>query len=131
MIFEGTVSDLLANGLAVRFRARGHSMHPTIRCGETMHVEPVALCELAPGDVVLARQPRGLTAHRIVRIEGDRIITRGDNCSDDDPDVAGGDVLGRVRLVGGRRWVRRALTNFSRRGRRLYATARVLWQMVF
>ena len=119
MTFENTLRDLLARGLAVRFRVRGDSMHPTIRCGQALHVVPIRATELVRGDVVLAHHPRGLTAHRIVRIDGARIVTRGDNCSLDDPAFATGDVLGRV-----------VLTNFSRWRQRLTAAAAVLWQLV-
>jgi phage repressor protein C with HTH and peptisase S24 domain len=128
--FEDTVVDLLGRGIGVRFRATGDSMHPTIRCGEHLHVEPVDAAALSRGDVVLARLARGFTAHRIVRIDGARIITRGDNCSEDDPEFKASDVLGRIRIARARRWVRRALTNFSRRPRRLIAAAGVLWQSV-
>ena len=130
MNFENTVIDLLGRGIDVRFRATGDSMHPTIRCGEPMRVEPVGASELSRGDVVLARHTRGLTAHRIVRIDGARITTRGDNCSDDDPDFGVAEILGRVKLARARRWVRRTLTNFSRRPRRLFTAAGVLWQSV-
>ena len=130
MTFENTLRDLLERGLAVRFRARGDSMHPTIRCGELLHVVPIDAADVARGDVVLARHPRGLTAHRIVRVDGARIVTRGDNCSDDDPAFAAGDIFGRVELARTRGWVRRALTNFSRRRRRVAAAAAVLWQLV-
>ena len=130
MTFENTLRDLLRRGINVRFRANGHSMYPTISCGDQVHVEPVNADDVSRGDVVLARHARGLTAHRIVRINGTKIITRGDNCSDDDPEFADGDVLGRVRLGRARGWVRRALTNFSRRPRRLFAAAGVLWQSV-
>ena len=119
MNFENTLRELLSRGLAARFQARGHSMHPTIRCGERLQVAPVNPAELVRGDVVLARQQRGLTAHRIVRIDGQRIITRGDNCAHDDPAFTAGDVLGRI-----------VLTNFSRWRSRLATAAAVLWQLV-
>jgi len=128
--FENTIADLLGRGIDVRFRARGDSMHPTIRCGEQLHVQPVVPGALSRGEVILARHARGLTAHRVVRIDGARIITRGDNCSDDDPQIVAGDILGRVKLVKARGWVRRALTDSSRWRRRLTAAAAVLWQLV-
>lgn len=145
MNFENTVADLLARGVAVRFRASGDSMHPTIRCGEHLHVVPVEAADVAVGDVVLARHQRGLTAHRVVRIAGRRITTRGDNCSHDDPAFTLEDLVGRVdaaerdgstRTVHSRKfrqargWVRRALTHFSRRRQRLAAAALVIWQSV-
>lgn len=146
MNFENTVTDLLARGVAVRFRARGDSMHPTIRCGEHLRVVPAEAAAITLGDVVLARHQRGLTAHRVVRIDGSRITTRGDNCSDDDPAFTAEDLVGRVataerdgrvRAVHSRTfrqargWVRRALTHFSRRRQRLAAAALVVWQSVF
>jgi hypothetical protein len=131
--FENTVTDLLARGVPVRFRARGDSMHPTIRCGEHLRVVPVEAAEVAVGDVVLARHKRGLTAHRVVWIDGARIITRGDNCSHDDPAFTSEDLVGRVHLrkfSQTRGWVRRVLTHFSRRQQRLAAAVLVVWQSV-
>ena len=84
-MFDATVEDLLARGIAVRFRASGHSMHPAICSGEHVQVEPVELATVSRGDIVLARLARGLTAHRVIRVENGRITTRGDNCSVDDP----------------------------------------------
>lgn len=145
MNFENTVTDLLARGVPVRFRARGDSMHPTIRCGEHLRVVPVEAAAIAVGDVVLARHQRGLTAHRVVRISGRRITTRGDNCSQDDPAFTVADLVGRVdaaerdgssRTVHSRKfrqargWVRRVLTHFSRRQQRLAAAVLVIWQSV-
>jgi hypothetical protein len=120
MTFERTIADLLGRGIGVRFRAAGGSMHPTIRCGQHLEVMPVDAAALACGDVVLTRQRRGLTAHRIVRIHQNRITTRGDSCSENDPELCAADILGRVvgipsrSRARARHWVRRALTVFSR-----------------
>ena len=108
MNFENTVTDFLERGLSVRFRARGDSMYPTIRCGEPVEVDPVDAAEVSRGDVVLARQARGLTAHRVVRIEREqarvvRIVTRGDNCDRDDRPFSPDQLLGRVRRTRARR----------------------------
>jgi signal peptidase I len=103
MNFDNTVSDLLlAHGVGVRFRARGDSMYPSIRCGEHVEVEPVDAGDLRRGDVVLARQERGLTAHRVIRIERENgrvvsITTRGDNCDTDDGPFTPAELLGRIR----------------------------------
>ncbi len=141
MRFEATVEELLAQGIAARFRASGDSMDPAIRSGEHLHVEPVELAALRRGDIVLARQPRGLTAHRIVRIEDGWITTRGDNCSDDDPIFTAEQLVGRIaaaerdgrmqsiqsrKVAQARGWVRRVLTHFSRRRQRLFAASGVI-----
>ena len=91
------IIDLLQRGHAVEFRVRGDSMHPTIREDDVVHVEPVS--QVAAGDVVLVHAPRGLTAHRVVSIDGGAVITRGDNAPEDDDPVPVSRVLGRVEWV--------------------------------
>jgi phage repressor protein C with HTH and peptisase S24 domain len=88
------IADLLSRGHSVRFRARGDSMHPIIRSDDQLLVEPVTT--IARGDVVLALADRGLTAHRVIEIRGDAVVTRGDNAPDDDGAIARGRILGRV-----------------------------------
>src|SRR5215212_9014498 len=97
--FEPTLRAVLAAGHGARFRVEGDSMHPVIRHGDYVHVVPFTASELRRGDVILASTGRGLTAHRIVRIEGRRIITRGDNSLRSDPAVDMAQVLGRVAEV--------------------------------
>ena len=97
--FQPTLRALLAAGHGARFRVEGDSMHPVILGGEYVHVVPCAVSELRRGNVILASTGRGLTAHRIVRIEGQRIITRGDNSLRADPPVEAAKVLGRVSQV--------------------------------
>ena len=114
------IADLLAHGQRVRFPARGDSMHPLIREGDTLHVDPVGGTAVRPGEVVLARAARGLTAHRVVACDAASVVTRGDNAPGDDEPLAPHLVIGRVVLVerAGRAWpVRRlsgAMLQFAR-----------------
>ena len=62
-------AELLSLGLGVRFRAPGTSMHPTIRHGEVITVEPIEPNTLKRGDIILYRFKSGFIAHRIVNIE--------------------------------------------------------------
>jgi signal peptidase I len=98
--FEPTLREVLAAGYTARFRASGQSMYPAIRSGDYLEIAPCDVSKLRLGDVILAMTPRGLTAHRIVRIrnaEGRiRITMRGDNALRSDRPVAPEDVLGRV-----------------------------------
>ncbi|HVR40737.1 MAG TPA: S24/S26 family peptidase [Thermoanaerobaculia bacterium] len=96
------IADLLAAGHAVRFRAEGDSMWPLIHSGDFLLVEPVNVRDLVRGDVVLALQDRGLTAHRVVHIARDaknvmQITTRGDNAPKSDDSFEETRVLGLVR----------------------------------
>ncbi|HEV2722848.1 MAG TPA: S24/S26 family peptidase, partial [Thermoanaerobaculia bacterium] len=117
------IAELLARGHRARFTAVGDSMHPFIRSGQRLVVEPVDSRALRRGDVVLARLERGLTVHRVVRIEtrgGEvaGIVTRGDNCPLDDSPFSPAQLVGRINplpwwnlvtiIALARRWVRRA-----------------------
>src|ERR1051325_8211071 len=97
-------SELLREGLSVRFRVGGRSMYPTIRNGELITVEPCAASEIRCGDIVFYRLRDGVLAHRVIRIESEasgawRFTTRGDSYRSSDAPVKAGDILGRVIAV--------------------------------
>jgi signal peptidase len=99
--FGDLSGELLSRGLGVRFRAPGTSMHPTIRHGDLITVEPVAPCNLQKGDIILYRLQNGFIAHRIVNIEeqngcGLTFILRGDGSTACDAPVKSEQVLGKV-----------------------------------
>jgi len=105
------IADLLSRGHTVRFRAGGDSMHPIIRSNDYLLVEPAAHLRIRRGDVVLTAAHRGLTAHRVIGVKGETLITRGDNARENDPPIALTRVLGRVthaERAGRTRRVRRA-----------------------
>jgi hypothetical protein len=108
-IFMEASHELLRLGYGVRFRAGGQSMHPTIKDGEVITVEPALPDKIKRGDIVLYRFRQGVIAHRVVRIEkraGDdrRFILRGDSSAMCDAPVEAEKILGRVVSVerGGR-----------------------------
>jgi hypothetical protein len=67
-LFPRAAEGLLRNGQPIRFKAAGNSMHPTIRQGDTLIVEPCNPTLLAVGDIVLFKDAGRLFAHRIIRI---------------------------------------------------------------
>lgn len=91
-----TISDLLGRGISVRFQVTGDSMYPVIHSGDFVLVEPVDPARVRRGDVVLSLTKRGLTAHRIVAIDGTTFTTRGDNCLVLDAPFTAAQLLGRV-----------------------------------
>ena len=102
--FAELSTDLLRLGHSVRFRATGESMHPTIRAGEAITVEPVALSDLHIADVVLYRTEASVLAHRVIgrqKAAGAQgaFLVRGDACGDCDEPVAEDQVLGKVVAV--------------------------------
>ena len=95
-LFEGLSREVLRQGNAIRFQARGASMSPAIRDGEVVHVKPALPADLRKGDVVLVKGEAGFRLHRLVVADADRnvFITRGDCGQQDDPAVVGEQILG-------------------------------------
>jgi uncharacterized repeat protein (TIGR01451 family) len=98
-LFEEVVRELLGNGFAVRFQARGASMSPAIRDGETVEITPVIMSKLRKDDIVLAKTNYGFRLHRIVRADPtqDIFITRGDCGQQNDPVLTAAQILGLAR----------------------------------
>jgi signal peptidase I len=99
-IFGTLIEDGLASGSAVRFRAEGISMYPTIRDGEMITVVAISADEVNRGDILLCRHGRRLLAHRVValtRSAGRGIFElRGDAKASSDSIVGAGEVVGKV-----------------------------------
>jgi signal peptidase I len=100
-------------------------MHPTIRHGDVITVEPVEPANLKRGDIILYRLKNDFIAHRLVNIEerngcGLTFILRGDASTTCDAPVKPAQVLGKiVRLERGHR----RIDPYSRRAR--------LWSMFY
>ena len=87
------VAALLSEGIDVRLRLSGWSMQPLVPSGSRVLFSSRALPEV--GDVVLVRHPDdSLVAHRLVRIAGDFLVTKGDAC------VAADGPVSKERVVG-------------------------------
>jgi uncharacterized repeat protein (TIGR01451 family) len=133
-LFEQLSRGLLASGHQIRFQARGRSMLPLIRDGETLRVEGVAAKRLRVGDIVVAKTARGLRAHRLIfkDLVRDCFLTRGDAGQESDPPIRAQQILGRVVLS--RRACLRARIHFftqsvrrQMRWRRLLAVLAILF----
>lgn len=102
--FAHVASDLLRQGLGVRFCATGRSMQPTIWEGEPITVEPVSCESVRRGDIILCQIETALIAHRVERVvlrngRPLEFILRGDAALQCDQPVAPDQVLGRVVRV--------------------------------
>ncbi len=78
-------------------------MLPLIRDGESLRVEGVAAKRLRVGDIVVAKTPHGLRAHRLIfaDLARDCFLTRGDAGRESDPPIRAQQILGRVVLSTG------------------------------
>jgi len=95
-LFEEVIRPLFAQGLSVRFQARGASMSPAIRDGEIVEVIPAVVAGLHKDDIVLAKTNNGFRLHRIVLADHakNRFLTRGDCGQENDPVLTGAQILG-------------------------------------
>lgn len=72
------VERMLAHGTTVTLRVKGNSMQPFI-VGSRDSVVLIPATHLRKGDIVLARlADRRYVLHRILRLQGDNVILRGD-----------------------------------------------------
>jgi hypothetical protein len=93
--------SVLSKGAAFRFRARGFSMSPFIKDGDTVTAAPFQGGVPAIGDVVVFLLPdkEKLVIHRVVGKSGDSYRIRGDNVAESEDLVPEGNVLGQVNGV--------------------------------
>lgn len=88
----------------VRLKVTGNSMLPALWPGDEIMVRRQNTAELFVGQVVLCYRNQAFTAHRLITICGDLVVTRGDSLSYEDPPFRDDEVLGAVVSVvrGGR-----------------------------
>ncbi len=95
------VALILLNYIALAV-VEGRSMEPTLQPGDLIViVKRISPKDIAVGDVVVYRRGGTLIIHRVIRIEGDALITKGDNNWLPDPPVKFQAVLGKVLELGG------------------------------
>ena len=97
---EAACCDLVARavrgaGLA-SLKVTGFSMLPAIWPGDVLTVQSLSPDLLQPGQILLYRRHGKLTAHRILRVAGDHLVTRGDCVPSLDPPVGWDEVVGQV-----------------------------------
>lgn len=95
-MFERLCDELLAQGLSLRFQARGRSMLPTIGDGDILYVRRSQGDKIGIGDVVLFSDTEGMKAHRVVARRADVFITRGDAGVESDSEITQGQIIGKV-----------------------------------
>lgn len=92
------IRDAVGGGGEVWARGSGQSMFPTIRHDDLVLLSPLRR-SIRRGDIVLVPLGRGLMLHRVVRMEGPRVITRGDARAADDIPILASDVVARAVAV--------------------------------
>ncbi len=123
--FGCLAESVLQAGVSLQFQARGSSMTPAIRDGDTLLITPIRAHDLWVGQIVLCQTENNrYVVHRIVRRcrqpEGVSFLLKGDQCRSADGWVDGSRILGqaiqarrqgklvRLRSAEGRVWGRLA-----------------------
>ena len=99
-VVDAAVELLSAAGGTARLTVAGTSMAPLLCQGDVILVR---LGGIRPrlGDVVVRRQSGALVVHRVVKIVGEHVVTKGDASLTPDPPAALDDILGVVTALEG------------------------------
>ncbi len=93
--FHDIAQEVLGSGKGLVFVAGGSSMSPFIKHGDNVEIQPGK--SLRVGDIAFLRNWEGrLVLHRVIKITGHGIITRGDAVEGDDGFTPFEDVMGRA-----------------------------------
>lgn len=96
-------AEILRSNGAIRLQALGTSMLPSIWPGDILSIESWPRDEIVPGDIVLVTRDGRFFIHRLIEKRESRWITRGDSLTQNDPQVAETQVLGKVSAIQRRR----------------------------
>lgn len=102
--FGCLAASVLQAGVSLQFQARGGSMTPAIRDGDTVLVAPVRARDLRVGEIVLSQTANEkFVVHRILRRRRQQdclsFLLKGDLCHSPDGWVDGSRILGRAIQV--------------------------------
>jgi signal peptidase I len=102
--FLGLSQEIMHKGKSLRFLAQGTSMHPLVRNGDILMVDPVKSGKIRVGDVVLCTPAVGsVVVHRVIRTKKTRKATRylvqGDQASQPDGWISQEQVTARLSAI--------------------------------
>ncbi len=94
--------ETLSRGKKFRFTAKGWSMFPFIKDGDTLTISPLSEMSISIGKVVAFKQtkPERLIIHRIVRKKGGLFLLKADNSLvSDDGWINAQDLIGTLSII--------------------------------
>jgi signal peptidase I len=90
------VAEVVRGAGSANLKVTGLSMFPAIWPGDVLTVRSQSPDLLEPGQIILYRRNGKLTAHRVIRVSGDELITQGDCVPSFDQPVHASEVVGQV-----------------------------------
>ena len=77
------------------------SMWPTLKQGDLVLIKGISSkSEIHEGDIVVYQNPKGFTIHRVVKLNENTLITKGDANNVNDSPVEYKDVIGKIVNLG-------------------------------
>ena len=92
-------ADSLQRTGRLRLRVTGWSMLPAIRPADILEVRRAEASEVVAGRIVLFQREGRFFAHRVVRREHGRLVTRGDTLPSEDSPLDERELLGEVIAI--------------------------------
>jgi hypothetical protein len=83
----------------LRLHVMSDSMWPLLRAGDAVIVQPIEPAAIRVGDVLVAQRGTELITHRLIAIEGERWLMRGDNALWVDAPAGPAECVGRVEAI--------------------------------
>jgi len=99
-VVDAAIELLGTAGGTARLTVAGASMAPLLCQGDVIVVR-LGGVRPRPGDVVVRRQSGALVVHRVVKVDGEHVVTKGDASLSPDPPAALDDILGVVTAIEG------------------------------
>ena len=78
------------------------SMLPVLKRGDLVFIKGTDFEDIAVGSVIVFRHGEGMAVHRVVKIDGQTITTKGDANTKEDNPITSDDIVGRVPTIGDR-----------------------------
>jgi len=94
-----TARELIESGTKVRIKLSGMSMFPQLKPGYYAVVEKIQLEHLQPGDILAFQQNNNYVLHRLIHVENEVCICKGDAHNYMDPPVQYQMIIGRVEQI--------------------------------
>ena len=114
----------------LRLHVTSDSMWPLLRAGDAVIVQPIGPDAGRVGDVLVARRGAELITHRLIAIEGERWVMRGDNAIWVDAPVGRAECVGRVEAIErGAYQIDLAQPQWAQLNRRLGQIGRAHWRI--
>ena len=98
-IKQNLAAEVLRNTGHVQLIAFGYSMLPSLWPGDKLTIEMRPFDQVRRGDVVLYARLGRLFIHRVLRVEENQIVTRGDAMPSADVPLVRGELMGVVTAI--------------------------------